>query len=296
MIIPNRSKMLIVSFLALIIPVNVAASDKWDEYATFVNRFYFLDAKPVNGISCKVIVPILGESLKMLKSQLEPIEKNSIQLTENFSDFRFKWSKTLGVSFDLPSFDAKILSEEGLGNRNDIESMLNKVKKGIQLQIAGAAAVIKGIFEALISPKRHEVIIKEFMKTQNQVEISYERGGVIGNQLYSDTNLQEKQTGQNFEMQSSTTFTRTDDDKLVPTTMTAKINQAGNHTSTDFVLDYQTIDAITFFRQITATNKIETPLMKQEFKVDILFQDCKVELTEQEAELSRSKKVLIRAN
>ena len=98
----RRSKVIFMaialSFLVFSIRPGVVRADSWDEYSDFMQKnFYYLNAKKVHSVSCRVQVSSLDDTMKKVRSSLKSIE-TSIRIFENLSDFRVQWSSESGVT------------------------------------------------------------------------------------------------------------------------------------------------------------------------------------------------------
>ena len=60
---------------------------EWDTFKEVSSRYYYLDDQDISTISCKIDVPLLEESLRLVKQQLLPLQ-GKVSIEENLADFR----------------------------------------------------------------------------------------------------------------------------------------------------------------------------------------------------------------
>jgi hypothetical protein len=109
---------------------NISINNKWNEYLKFMEQFYYLDKQDFNNITCKIKVSIINNTLSAIKVFLKSF-KNSVKIEENIDKFTLNFNSKIGLTFDLPIFEIKIISEEKIANPTQVKTGINQMKKRI---------------------------------------------------------------------------------------------------------------------------------------------------------------------
>ena len=180
----NYLRRIWLSLLLSLLICSTAIAGQWEDYSKFMDRFYFLDKQNFDNVSCRVVLSTLDEMLSNIKIQLKPLE-DKIKIIEDISEFKLNFNRTHGLSFNLPSFDARIISEEGIRDRDQVERGIKYMKNGFQMQIDGVTQMIRGLFETYLSPKESDYNIKEVTISGDEAKMVYEKEGNEFTDIYS---------------------------------------------------------------------------------------------------------------
>lgn len=253
---------------------STAIAGQWEDYSRFMDRFYFLDKQNFDSVSCRVVVPSLDEMLSNIKTQLKPME-DKIKITENISEFKLNFNRTHGLSFNLPSFDARIISEEGIRDRDQAERGIRYMKNGLQMQIDGVTQTIRGLFETYLSPKESDYNIKEVTISGDEAKMVYEKEGSEVTDIYSNSECNSTVIMPSGKTQSNIKFTIVGD-KLIMHNASIQLSQTSMSTSTDISIYYKKVKSIIFPTKITGKSKVVMQNMTQEGQLEINLVDCMV--------------------
>jgi len=254
---------------------NLVMASPWDEYSEFMNQFYYLDKQNFNNISCDVEVSTISNNLAQLRAQLKPLE-DRIKIVENLSDFRISFTRENGLEISMPSFDVKLISEEGIADRERVEAGIQMMKDGMRYQIDGAAQTIEGLFEEYSSPREGSINIKKMTREKDGVHILYEKDGAEVTKIYSGNTLKLSAIDSMHEVRSEETFEKAGG-KLIVKSATAQVKQGPNTIGHDMSVEYQSIRSVVFPAKVTSRSTIITQDARQEGLFDIRFVNCRVD-------------------
>ena len=265
----------LLSLLLSLLICSTAIAGQWEDYSRFMDRFYFLDKQNFDNVSCRVVVSTLDDMLSKIKTQLKPME-DKIKIIEDFSEFKLNFNRTHGLSFHLPSFDAQIISEEGIRDRDRVERGIRYMKNGFQMQIDGVTQMIRGLFETYLSPKESDYNIKEVTIGGDEAKIVYEKEGSEVTYVYSKNECNSTVIMPSGTTQSNIKFTIVGD-KLIMHDASVQLSQTSMSTSTNISINYKEIKSIIFPTQIIGKSKVVMQNMAQEGQYEINLVDCTVE-------------------
>jgi hypothetical protein len=263
------------SLLLSLLVCSTAIAGQWEDYSRFMDRFYFLDKQNFDKVSCRVVVSTIDEMLSNIRTQLKPFE-DKIQIIEDISEFKLNFNRTRGLSFNLPSFDARIISEDGIRDREQVERGMKYMKNGFQMQIDGVTQMIRGLFEAYLTPKESDYDLKEVTISGDEAKMIYEKEGNQFTDIYLKDNCNSTAIMPSGKSQSYMRFAIVGE-KLLMDNVSIQLNQAGMSSNTDLVIDYKQIKGVIFPTKINSKSKLIMGNMAQEGQFEINLKDCTVE-------------------
>ena len=260
--------------LLLSLSTSLSAADNWQKYSTFMDRFYYLNKQNCNDISCRIKVSTLDTSLAQVREQLKSL-KGKIKITENISEFSLNFNKDSGLTFNLPSFDVKIVSDKGIKDREQVETGIKYMKQGFQMQIDGATTTIRGLFASYIFPKREDLNIKAITVNKDEAKIIYETGQSKVTEIYEGKTCKQIMQSPSISSQTNLKFRDVGDKLLVDTAdVTLKLVDATIDSKTS--VEYQEVKGISFPAKLVTDFKMEFKNQKMEGQVIIFFENCEV--------------------
>jgi hypothetical protein len=271
----NYLRSILLSLLLSLLICSAAIAGQWEDYSRFMDRFYFLDKQNFDNVSCRVVLSTLDEMLSNIKTQLKPME-DKIKIIEDISDFKLNFNRTHGLSFNLPSFDARIISEAGIRDRDRVERGIRYMKNGFQMQIDGVTQMIRGLFEAYLSPKESDYNIKEVTISGDEAKMVYEKEGSEVTDIYSKNECNSTVIMPSGKTQSNIKFTIVGD-KLIMHNASIQLSQTSMSTSTNFSINYKEVKSIIFPTKIISKTKVVMQNVVQEGQFEINLVDCTVE-------------------
>lgn len=265
--------------IGLMLFVGLAASSvvasQWDAYSQFMDNFYHLDDQKFNNISCGISVSLLDNTLAHLKTQLKALE-GKLEIEESVSEFRLNYNRHEGLTFQLPSFDVRLISEDEIKDRNKVETGIKMMKQGFQHQVDGAVQMIEGIFKSYLSPCKKDVKIKQLSIGPDETTIIYEESGNTGTDIYSGKTCKSKVTGAFGQIESDIRYATTGK-KLIIESADICIEQGMSTSTSKVVVEYQTVGSIILPKRIRTTTKQVMQGLQQQGQFDITFTDCKID-------------------
>jgi hypothetical protein len=262
----------IILFISL--STSLSAADNWQEYSTFMDRFYYLNKQNFNDISCRIKVSTLDASLAQVREQLKPLE-GKIKITENSAEFSLNYNKDSGLTFNLPSFDVKIVSDKGIKDREKLETGIKYMKQGFQMQVDGVTTTIRGLFASYILPKREDFNIKKITVNKDKAKIIYEAGQSKFTEVYEGKTC--KQIMESPSLSSQTTIKFRDiGEKLILDMADVTLKSIDATTDTKMSVEYQEVRNISFPAKLVTDFKMEFKNQKMEGQVIIFFENCEV--------------------
>jgi hypothetical protein len=271
----NYLRRIWLSLLLSLFICSTAIAGQWEDYSRFMDRFYFLDKQNFDSISCRVVVSTLDEMLSNVRTQLKPFE-DKIQIVEDISEFKLNFNRTHGLSFNLPSFDARIISQEGIRDRGQVERGIKYMKNGFQMQIDGVTQMIRGLFEAYLTPKESDYSIKEVTISGDEAKMIYEKEGNQTTDIYSKNTCNSTAIMPSGKAESNMNFAIVGE-KLLIDNVSIQLTQASMSSNTDLVIDYKEIKGIIFPTKIISKSKLVMGNMAQEGQFEINLVDCTME-------------------
>ncbi len=263
----------ILFLISLVLPLQ-ANADNWNEYLKAVDRFYILDNQEFNKISCNIEVPLTKNQIKQLHAQFEPI-KDKIQIKENLADFNLTYSKNKGLDIKHPSFDIKILSEEGIADPAKLKKGIEMVKAGFNQQIEGAVMQLQGLFEGFETPKKSQYKIKEIKADKATYTAIYEKDDSNITEIYSHNQREVRQISKNGdEVSSVENYKNITDNKLLLADAQATINNSMGNIDMNMTISYEKLKDVLFPTHIESRFKQSMQSIKQEGQIDIYLKNC----------------------
>lgn len=263
----------ILFLIPLVLPLQ-ANADNWNEYLKAVDRFYSLDNQEFNNVSCNIEVPLTKNQLKQLHAQVEPI-KDKIQIKENLADFNLTYSKNKGLNINRPSFDIRILSEEGMADPAKVKKGIEMVNAGFNQQIEGAVMQLQGLFEGFETPKKSQYKIKEIKVDKATYTARYEKDNSNITEFYSHNQREVKQISKNGdEVSSVENYKNIADNKLLLADAQATINNSMGNIEMNMTISYEKLKDVLFPTHIESRFKQSIQSIKQEGQIDIYLKNC----------------------
>lgn len=254
---------------------STAVAGQWEDYSKFMDRFYSLEQQEFDRVSCRIVLSTLDDILSSIRTQFKPLG-DKIEIIENVSEFALSFDRSSGLSFNLPLFDVRIISEEGIRDRGQVERGIKYMKDGFQMQIDGATQMIQGLFEGYVTPKERDYSIKEMSVRGNEVKIIYEKGGNEFTDIYSNNECNSTMIMPSGRTQSRMQYVSVGK-KLSISSAKIQLNQAGMTANTDVSVEYKDLKGIVFPSRIITKNNLIMDNMEQNTQLEILFADCEVE-------------------
>ena len=259
--------------ISLVLPLQANADD-WNEYLKAVDKFYSLDKQEFNNISCKIEVPVTKNQIRQLHAQFEPM-KDKIQINENLTDFSLTYSKNKGLNINYPSFDIKIISEEGMADPAKIKKGIEMIKAGFKQQIDGAVMQLQGLFEGFETPKQSQYKMKEIKDDKATYTAKYEKDSSNFTESYSHNQREVKQISKNGdEVSSVENYKNIANNKLLLTDAQATINNAMGNIEMNMTISYEKVKDVLFPTHIESRFKQSIQTIKQEGQIDIYLKNC----------------------
>jgi hypothetical protein len=259
-------------FIAIIMSTPVYA-DPWQDYMAFLDKFYFLDNQNFETITCRVYAPSLDTSL----SQLKALEKN-VLIKENIRDFRAVYNKKDGLKLNVPEFDIKFKSDEGVKDRSKLESGISMVQAGMDKQISGLTRMITEVMEEYRLPRKDKIKDLSFKKEKDQVVVMYKTDDIESRDTYTGQTRKSVQKSPGASAEAEEKFTGIQD-KLILESADSRF--AYDKTNIKGILSlkvsYQTINKVVFPEKIQSSVSAEMPNLNQQAVVEVYFKDCKLE-------------------
>lgn len=259
-------------FLAL--STSLSAADKWQEYSTFMDRFYYLSNQNFSDISCRIKISTLNDSLAQVREQLKPLE-GKIKIIENISEFSLNFNKDSGLTFNLPSFDVKIVSDKNIENRERVETGIKYMKQGFQMQIDGATTTIRALFDSYILPKRENFNINVITVNKDKAKIIYEKEQSKFTDIYAGKTCKSIMQSPSISSQANLKF-RDVGDKLIFERGDVTLKMGDGTVDTKMSVEYQEVKGIVFPAKLVAVYQTVSKNLKQEGQVTIFFENCEV--------------------
>src|SRR5574341_473614 len=236
------------------------ARDMWDEYQEFLQQFYFLDDQDFEQITCQVVVSTLN--MEELRAQLRPVGRN-ISIVENMDDFKLIFGKKGGLSFNVPTFDIEIISEEGIADKKKVETGLSMIRNGIRKQLDGITEMLKGVFDEYTSPKKGKVEIKEIWKDGDKTKIRYVKEGKAVTSIWEGKTCKSWLVGPGVQMESEEEYEQVGT-KLRVKRGNGSLTQGSIITNIGMESDYQYVGGVMLPSQILVEYSMIMPTGKQE--------------------------------
>ena len=249
----NYLRRIWLSLLLSLLISSTAIAGQWEDYSRFIDRFYLLDKQNFDNVSCRVVLSTLDEMLSNIRTQLKPFE-DKIQITEDISEFKLNFNRTKGLSFNLPSFDIRIISEEGIRDRDQVERGIKYMKDGFQMQIDGVTQMIRGLFEAYLSPKENDYNIKEVTIRGDEAKMVYEKEGNEFTDIYSKNKCNSTVIMPSGTAQSDMQFTIIGD-KLLMDNASIQLSQTSMSSNTNVFINYKEVKGIIFPTKIVSKSR-----------------------------------------
>jgi hypothetical protein len=262
----------IILFLSL--STSLSAADNWQEYATFMDRFYYLNKQNFNDISCRIKVSSLNDSLAQVREQLKPLG-GKIKIVENISEFSLNFNKDSGLTFNLPSFDVKIVSDKSIKDREKVETGIKYMKQGFQMQIDGVTTTISGLFASYILPKREDFNIKAITVNKDKAKIVYEMGQGKFTDIYKGKTCKQIMQSPSISSQANVTF-RDVGEKLILDMADVTVKLVDATIDTKMSVEYQEVKNIVFPAKLVTDFKMASKNQKQEGQIIIFFENCEI--------------------
>jgi hypothetical protein len=251
-----------------------AFSNDWSKYLNATDRFYNLDKQEFNNISCNIEVPVTTNLVKQLREQFEPM-KDKIEIKENLADFRLTYIKNSGLNISYPSFDIRIISEEGMADPAKVKKGIEQVKAGFKQQIEGYAMQLQGLLEGFDAPKKSKYKIKEIKDGETSYTAVYEKDGSNITETYSHNRRKVKQISKSGDEISSTeNYKNIANNKLLLTDAQANIKNAMGIMEMNVTISYEKIKDVIFPTHIDGRFRQSMQTIKQEGQFDIYLKNC----------------------
>jgi hypothetical protein len=260
--------------LLLVFPLRAAADD-WNKYLGATDRFYSLDKQEFTSISCTIEVPVTKNQVKQLHAQFEPL-KDKLEMRESLADFSLKYSKNEGLTIHYPSFDIKIISEEGMADPAKVKKGIETIKAGFKQQIEGAVMQLQGLFEGLETPKKSQYKITAIKDDKAVYTATYEKDNSTFTETYSHDQRKVQQVSRNGEEKTSSveSYKNISNNKLLLTGVRAVINNAMGTMEIDMTISYEKVKDILFPTRLESLFKQSMQTIKQEGRIDISLKNC----------------------
>jgi hypothetical protein len=261
-------------FSILVFPLQANADD-WDKYLNATDRFYNLDKQEFSSISCTIEVPVTKNQVKQLHAQFEPL-KDKLEMRESLADFSLKYSKNEGLTIHYPSFDIKIISEEGMADPAKVKKGIETIKAGFKQQIEGAVMQLQGLFEGLETPKKNQYKITEIKDDKAAYTATYEKDNSTFTETYAHNQRKVKQVSRNAEEKISSVenYKNIANNKLFLTNAQAVINNTMGTMEISMTISYEKVKDILFPTRLESLFKQSMQTIKQEGQIDIYLKNC----------------------
>jgi hypothetical protein len=251
------------------------AEDQLKEYASFMDRFYYLDKQDFNSISCEIYLPTFNNLLSQTKEQLKN-RTDAIEITENISDFRLIINKKNGLTFIRPHLEIKIISEEKIKDRKKLELGNEYLRQGFREQIEGAILMLEGLFGTYTSPKIDLLKIKQISRNNNEFKVVYEINNYHNTEIYSENRGTSEQISNGVKTLTKSEF-QTIDDKLITKSADIHTDDSVNTQDMKITIEYQKINTIILPSKIVVQAKIALPASYMEGQSEIFLRNCKID-------------------
>lgn len=240
-----------------------------DPFLEFMQQFYKLDDQQFNQITCQVEVP----EFAALRAQMKSHEKR-ILVKENFDEFRLTYTRGKGLTFNLPSFEVFLISEEGINDRNKVETGMQMMRDGAKQTVQGVVQTLEGLFEAYQQEEKNKISNVEIVKNENETLIRYEKKGAKVTRICTDRNCKTSAVQPLLQFDSDDHYDMVDN-KLIIKSSRSTIKNNLSTINTQVSIEYQKVNSVLFPSNVTANSEIVLPNMKQEGRSSILLKDCK---------------------
>jgi len=240
-----------------------------DSYLEFMQQFYHFDDQQFEQVTCQVVVP----EFATLRDQMKLLE-NKVAVKEDFDQFRLTYTKGKGLSFNLPSLEVSLLSEEGIRDRSKVEAGMRMMKNGAENVVMGVVQTLEGLFKEYERQDRNGIKNVKVAKNGSGTQISYEKEGAKITSICTDRHCKTSVVQPLAQIDSDDEYEKVDN-KLVVKSSTSSIKQSQSTIHAQVTIEYQKVNGVLFPSTITANSEMVLPNMKQEGRLSILLKECR---------------------
>ena len=259
------------SVLSLFLAQN-AHADEWADFSKFMDNFYLLDKTSLKSVTCGIEV----SSVKPMLEQFKSLPKG-IAIADHSGDFRMVYTKGAPIKFEnIPTLDMNIVSEEGIANKEQVQSGIKTTKAGYDMVFRGAMSVIQGVFHEYTAPKQEEFGNAHFTQSGKNATLSFEREGAKFEFAYDSDKRRTHSEMKGMSAKSEDTFTKVDG-KSAFTSSNQILNMGTGHHKTKSEVTFQKLKNASFPSTITSEVESENSGTQMKGKVEIALKDCKAE-------------------
>jgi len=264
--------------LALLVTSHfVAAASDCSEYFQLLNNYYQLDQQEFKSISCNIDSPTLNNSLSQFRTMMSPL-RDKIDIKENLATFSLTYNKSGGLKINNPSFEVKIISEEGMTDPTKARRGIEMVNNGFKEQIEGIGMQLEGIFEGFGPLKQTDCKIEEMTHNNGVYTVKYEKGNSVFTEIYSKNQRKVKQVSKtDGETFAEENYDKLTNDKLVLTSAHVTIDNTMIKMEMDVSISYEDIKGVLFPAHIVSHSKQSVQTFLQEGQIEIHLRNCTLE-------------------
>jgi hypothetical protein len=267
--------LIIVSLVIMISSFPAAAvADDWDEYLAYGSRYYVIDDKEFDTITCAVELPSLTDQIEQLRKQLQPLEGN-VELVTKMDNFSLRYSKDSGLEIIRPELDVRLVSEEGLPDPDKIKRAIRIIKSGFEQILEGLDMEMETVFDIYESPHREDYEDVKVTETDGRITATYRLKDTAVTEVFSGDVLEVRAVTGGGEAAMRAKFEKTEGNKLLVNNLTTELHHEGGAVSSDVSLTFQKVGTVIFPERIMTKSTLEAQSVRQEGKFEIYLKDCK---------------------
>jgi hypothetical protein len=255
----------------------VAAASDCSKYFQLLNNYYRLDQQEFRSISCNIDSPTLNNSLSQFRTMLSPL-RDKIDIKDNLTTFSLTYTKSGGLKINNPSFDVRIISEEGMTDPAKARRGIEMVNNGFKQIIEGIVMQLEGIFEGFRPLKQTDCKIEEMTHNNSVYTVKYEKDNSVFTEIFSKNQRKIKQAsktdGETFAVEN---YDKLFNDKQVLTSAHVTMDQPIMTMEMDVSISYEDIKGVLFPTHIVTHSKQSMQTFLQEGQIDIYLRNCTLE-------------------
>ena len=266
----------VIAILCLLVQSKPSLSnDPWNDYEKFLQQFYFLSEQSFEQIECQVVLPEVEQMLNQQSQQLKEASKGAAEIISNLNNFRMTYSKSKGLSFNEPSVEIKVTSEDFIKDRQKFETGKQAIINGYNQTIKGTIQTIQGVFDDYIEPDKNRISLSSFNLSGERAEYKYKQESMDVTRVCEKNHCTSSSKNAQMDVESDENYDKVGD-KLAIQSASATMKQPGTEIHLKTNIKYQQVRDLFFPSSISSDLQMQTSMAKTEGKFDIQFKDVKV--------------------
>jgi len=252
-----------------------AAADNWQAFSKYADGFYFLDAQGFDRLTCRVVMPELGDALTEARNRSQA-SGGAIAIKENLQDFIMVYSPGQGLDVKKPDLRVEVPEQITGPARERIRAGAGMMENGFRQAIDGAAMILEGIFSSYTRPKEPDYKVLEFHTEADRAFFQYVYQGQTMDTVCDETSCERTQLQSDVDTKIRERYGKRKGKKVIQN-LEADIISLRNTIKTNMSVSYQEIQGVVIPESITGSTQVSSPTLNMTGNVNVLLTDCRTE-------------------